>query len=304
MNQLAFMLGGAQDGARRLITPQRELGAYEWLWSQRGATFKRIADRFREEPEALPSDLVAESDATAMGAWVTDHFRARGIERWGVRVHRGGEYPEKLRDARHPVELLYFRGYWEAVEARCVSVVGTRSPTDVGRRRARKLTRMLVDDGWTIVSGLAAGVDTVAHTTALREGGSTIAVIGTPICETYPPENAELQSVIAQRNLVISQVPVHRYHQASPKTNRFFFPERNVTMSALTEATIIVEAGETSGTRIQARAALQQGRQVFILDSCFRPELTWPWDFERKGAIRVREFEQIRDALAAPVHRS
>lgn len=88
--------------------------------------------------------------------------------------------------------------------------------------------------------------------------------------------------------------------QKNPKANRFFFPERNITMSALTKATIIVEAGNTSGTRTQARAALQQGegRKLFILDSCFQnPELTWPKEFEAQGAIRVSDFAQIIDVL-------
>jgi hypothetical protein len=87
--------------------------------------------------------------------------------------------------------------------------------------------------------------------------------------------------------------------QQHPGTNRYFFPERNITMSALTEATIIVEAGETSGTLIQARAALQQGRKLFILDSCFtNPALTWPEKFVKRGAIRVRDYDDIKTALA------
>jgi DNA processing protein len=93
----------------------------------------------------------------------------------------------------------------------------------------------------------------------------------------YPPENRELQQQIADRHLVISQVPIVRYSQQHFRGKKHFFPERNVTMSALTEATIIVEAGETSGTLIQARHALKQKRTLFILDSCFQnPSLSWP----------------------------
>ena len=93
--------------------------------------------------------------------------------------------------------------------------------------------------------------------------------------------------------------PVLRYERQKPPQNRLFFPERNVTMSALTEATVIVEAGETSGTLIQARAALHQNRKLFILDSCFqRSDLTWPARFAEQGAIRVRKPEDIWDNLA------
>jgi DNA processing protein len=156
-----------------------------------------------------------------------------------------------------------------------------------------------VSDDWTIVSGLAAGIDTVAHKTALAAGGRTIAVLGTPLSETYPKENASIQLEISRKFLVISQVPVERYMQQFWKQNRAFFPQRNITMSALTRATIIVEAGDTSGTLVQARAALKQGRKLFILDSCFRNRaIKWPAEFERRGAVRVEKYEQIRDVLS------
>jgi DNA processing protein len=115
----------------------------------------------------------------------------------------------------------------------------------------------------------------------------------------YPKENAQLQERIAADFTVISQVPVLRYENQKVPQNRLFFPERNVTMSALTEATIIVEAGETSGTLVQARAALHQGRKLFILDSCFlRTDLTWPQRFADQGAIRVRTPDDIWKHLA------
>ena len=98
---------------------------------------------------------------------------------------------------------------------------------------------------------------------------------------------------------MFSQVPVIRYSHQGPRQNRIFFPERNITMSALTKATIIVEAGETSGTLVQARAAIRQGRKLFIMDRCFQnPRLTWPSEFEKKGAIRVRDYEEMKHQLA------
>jgi DNA processing protein len=222
-----------------------------------------------------------------------------GISSYGVRVHGAGEYPLKLRDARYPIELLYFQGWWDFVESPCISIVGTRAPSEEGKSRAKKLTRWLVGKGYTIISGLARGIDTVAHTTAIHEGGKTIAVIGTPLSKTYPHENANLQKTISEEHLLISQVPVVRNSKHGPTFNRMFFPERNVTMSVLSEATIIVEAGETSGTLTQARAALQQGRKLFILDSCFLDEqLTWPKKYAEKGAVRVRDFDDIERHLA------
>jgi DNA processing protein len=169
--------------------------------------------------------------------------------------------------------------------------VGTRNPTEDGIARTRKLAKLLVRDGFTIVSGLAKGIDTAAHLAAIEAQGSTIAVIGTPLTMSYPKENSSLQDRIAREFLLISQVPfLSNMHRA-------FFPERNKTMSALTLGTVIVEAGETSGTLIQAKAALDQGRKLFILDSCFQRGLKWPERLKTLGAIRVQDYEDIRGHL-------
>lgn len=275
-----------------------EVGAYEALWSENKTSFKSLAERFSKTPGARPSDLVPESEARQVGARVLAKLRDRTTQRFDVRLNGEVDYPERLRDATYPVELLYFQGRWDLVFTRSVAVVGTRKPSEDGVARAAQLVRHLVKDKFTIVSGLAEGVDTAAHQAAIREGGETIAVIGTPLGQAYPKANAKLQEQIARDYLLVSQVPVERYDAQNPTVNRFFFPERNKTMSALSEATIIVEAGETSGTLIQAREALKQGRKLFILNSCFtRKDLTWPARFEQEGAIRVRDYDDIRREL-------
>lgn len=297
MNLLQF---GSSDLATRAVSPFRELGAYEALWDRESASFKSLAQQFAAAPGAIPSDFVEASVATSYANLVHAKLRSVGIQHYGVRVHGAGEYPDRLRDAEYPIELLYYQGWWELVNSpRSVAIVGTRAPSDEGQRRTRRLVRALLGDDFTIVSGLAKGIDAIAHDTAIREGGRTIAVLGTPISHVYPRENAALQQEIAKNHLLISQVPVKRYdHTPNPKANRHFFPARNVTMSALTDATIIVEAGETSGTLVQARAALKQKRKLFILESCFQnPNLTWPHKFEEEGAIRVREYDDIRSQL-------
>ena len=280
------------------ISPYREMGAYEALWERAGTTFKRLAEQFAESPGTLPSNFVPPDQAEAYAAAVYTHFQNAGVPRFGVRVHGDGEYPPWLRDAVYPVELLYYVGRWELVWKPSVAVVGTRKPTSEGIARTRKLTRALVDDGFLIASGLAAGVDTAAHETAIEAGGDTIAVIGTPLSSTYPRHNAALQKTIAAHHLLISQVPVRRYEQRDYRWNRFFFPERNATMSALTKATVIVEAGEGSGALIQGRQALRQGRKLFILDSCFRRGLDWPVMLETAGAIKVQDYGDIKRELS------
>lgn len=196
--------------------------------------------------------------------------------------------------------MLYFQGNWDLIHWPAVAVVGTRKPSPEGLERTATIARRLVEDDFTVVSGLAEGVDTAAHTAALEANGRTIAVIGTPLGEVYPKSNAGLQERIAHEHLLISQVPVLRYEAQNFRTNRFFFPERNKLMSALTLATVIVEAGETSGTLVQAREALRQGRKLLIMNSCFeRKDLTWPRRFEEQGAIRIHSYADVRRELVA-----
>lgn len=296
MNLLAY----SDDGpALAPVSPFREMGAYEALWLEKGATFKTIAERFTADPSALPSDFVKHAEAERRAKEVMARFKAAGIHRFGVRIHHAGDYPLKLREAKYPLELLYYRGSWELVELPSVAVVGSRKATPKGLERAAIVARALVEKGYVVVSGLAEGIDTAAHNAALEAGGKTIAVIGTPLDSVYPKQNRDLQERIANDFLLISQVPVLRYASQNYMHNRMFFPERNVTMSALTEATIIVEASDTSGTLIQARAALQQGRKLFIMDSCFKRDgLTWPQTYADQGAIRIKTPEDIWVHLA------
>lgn len=289
-----------QNSPAASISPMLELGAYEALWDEERASFKTIAEKFAKAPGAVPSDLVATSKAEQYAEELISYVHRNNITRFGVRVHGAGEYPPGLRDAKYPLELLYFRGWWDLVFSPSIAVVGSRNPSQEGAARTRALVRKLVADDYTIVSGMAAGIDKIAHETAMEENGRTIAVLGTPITQVYPRENTELQERIANAFLVISQVPVKRYARQTSLINKHFFPERNITMSALTEATIIVEAGETSGTLVQARAAIAQRRKLFVLDSCFlNPKITWPQKFAEKGAIRVKTYDDIKRHLSS-----
>jgi DNA processing protein len=149
----------------------------------------------------------------------------------------------------------------------------------VGSRQAASLSRALVAREMIVVSGLAAGIDTAAHTAAIDAGGRTIAVLGTPLEQTYPKENAALQARIAQEHLLVSQFPTGTPVQ--PKN----FPLRNRTMALLTDATVIVEAGESSGTLHQGREALRLGRLLFLLESVVNnPALRWPQEMIHYGA--------------------
>ena len=124
------------DFAERAVSPKRELGAYEALWAREGTWFKSIAEEFRAHPGAIPSDFVSAADIEKYARLALGAIRDAGIKHFGVRIHGAGDYPPKLRDAEHPVELLYFQGLWDLVNTRCVAIVGTREPSEEGKRRA------------------------------------------------------------------------------------------------------------------------------------------------------------------------
>lgn len=297
ITQPALTPGG--DVARPPISPRREMGAYEALFLEKGASFAKLADRFRQDGGALPSDFVPGDLADRCAREATDALRRSGIEDFGILVHGADGYPLRLRDAEHPVELLYRQGDPGLLEMPALAVIGSRRASEAGMLRAARLARELVGRGFAVVSGLAAGVDAAAHAAALDAGGRTIAVMGTPLGESYPPENRALQDRIARDHLLVSQVPVLAHARQSLRQKRRNFPERNATMSALALGTVIVEAQERSGTLTQAPAARYQGRKLFVLDSCFRdPVSAWPHRLEEQGAIRVRNPEDIWDALS------
>lgn len=280
-----------------IINPIEEIAAYETLWENKKASFKTISELFKAKPGSRPTDILNKSkylDNLERIKETIKKLREVNNYRPNLIINGSLNYPSKLRDAREPVELLYYTGDFDLIFSRSVAIVGSRRPSEDGVKRTEKMAKLLVESNFTIVSGLATGIDTAAHRTALINGGKTIAVIGTPLNSVYPKENARLQDYIAKKHLLISQVPFLKYEDQDYRSNRLFFPERNKTMSAITEATIIIEASETSGTLIQARAALQQGRKLFILNSCFENKnITWPSYYEKKGAIRVRDISDV-----------
>ena len=195
------------------------------------------------------------------------------IEKWkgdGIRFVSvlDPDYPQNLREVFDRPAAIYMRGQLLPQDMQAVSIVGTRQASDMGRRRAAKLAKGLVARGVTVFSGLAAGIDTAAHTATLRAGGRTVAVIGTGLNRYFPKENRELQQEIAQNFCLISQFDPN-FGGA-----RYSFPMRNKVMSGLSLATVVIEAGDTSGAKIQAQYALKHGRSVFLLKSLVEQQ---PW---------------------------
>jgi DNA processing protein len=198
-------------------------------------------------------------------------------------------YPTLLNETNEAPPYLFMRGNVDLLNEKIVSVVGTRNPSNEGRERAYRLSKLLGRYGIVVASGLARGIDTAAHTAALDNNQFTIAVIGTPITRVYPKENEKLQKQISEKGLVISQFA------PSAPVQRWYFPMRNGVMSGISLATAVIEAGETSGALKQADYALKQGRIVFIPQSALdNPNITWPKKYiKRPGAVKFSKIEDL-----------
>ncbi|MFE9454772.1 DNA-processing protein DprA [Streptomyces sp. NPDC006739] len=206
---------------------------------------------------ATGPEVDLEAVAAEIAAW----------EREGMRLVTilDEDYPLYLRLVHQRPPFLFLRGAPVEDDLR-VAVVGTRTPTPEGIAHARAIAGGLAERGVTVVSGLAAGIDTAAHATALAVGGRTVAVIGTGLRRVYPAQNARLQQEIAERGLVVSQF----WPDAPPSKSSF--PMRNAVMSGYSLATVVIEAAYRSGARMQARLALEHGRRVFLMRSLMTHE--------------------------------
>jgi DNA processing protein len=173
------------------------------------------------------------------------------------------EYPRFLWEIPSPPPLLYYQGKVNLEENQgnipTVAIVGTRNPTDHGRRWARRLSTLLAQQGFTIVSGMAEGIDGEAHQSCLKAGGRTIAVLGTGVDVVYPSRHRQLHADIQKQGLVISE------HPAATQPNKAHFPSRNRIIAGLSRATIVIEAPERSGSLITASYANEFGGDIYAL---------------------------------------
>jgi DNA processing protein len=168
-------------------------------------------------------------------------------------------YPPRLKDIEHPPPILYVRGEFLPEDHFAVAIVGTRKVTAYGRQVTEELAMFLAANGVTVISGLARGVDAVAHAATLKAGGRTVAVLGCGVDRIYPPENRELAAQMMARGALMSDYPVG----TAPESSNF--PPRNRIISGLSLAVIVIEAGVTSGALITAEFAAEQGREVFAV---------------------------------------
>lgn len=200
-------------------------------------------------------------------------------------------------EAKFAPKMLYVQGAMKIpLPKPRVSIIGSRKASSHGLETAQTTTRTLVERGVVIVSGLAEGIDTAAHQTAIRLGGQTIAVLGTPLNQVYPRKNLELQQEIMNKHLAISEFQVG--HSTRPKD----FVIRNRTMALISDATVIVEAGNTSGSLHQGWETIRLGRPLFICKHVFEnTQLSWPEKMSRYGAMELSDPADIFDFLPSNV---
>lgn len=270
-------------------------------------TFKKLVEYFghpRAVMQATAGQLTRVSGIGPKIASAITGFQAvRAVEReLRLAEHHGCQvltqveerYPSLLKTIEDPPPVLYVRGESSALTTPGVAIVGSRRPSTYGKVVAEQLARELAASGVMVVSGLARGIDSVAHAGTLANGGRTIAVLGCGLAYMYPPENRPLAERISRQGAVVSEFPM------TTKPDRLNFPLRNRTISGLALGTVVVEAGERSGALITAQWALEQGREVFAVPgNVTAPTSRGTNRLIKLGAKLVEGVEDILEELPA-----
>jgi len=220
---------------------------------------------------------------------IWDHLQAQGIQ---VVTWQDAAYPSVLKEIDQPPPVLYLRGSLVPEDGWAVAIVGTRRITPYGRQVADELAAYLAHHGLTVVSGLARGVDAVAHEAALKASGRTIAVLGSGIDIIYPLENKYLAEQIVKQGALISDYP------PGTQPEGVNFPPRNRIISGLARATVVVEAGEKSGALITATFAAEQGREVLAVPGTIHaPQSKGANRLIQQGARPLLAMQDVLDAI-------
>lgn len=272
----------------------RELGAYEALFLEKQMSYASIASKFGNSGKFAPSSLCDDEIIDTKLEELESQFSVDDVKSIQFVLRGEADYPDKLLDAKPAIQLLYYKGDASLFKTKSIAIVGSRKASDYGKKLGAKISKELVKKGFTIVSGLADGIDVAAHRAAIDNGGKTIGVLGTPI--NYPTTRAkrDLVDEIQKNHLLVSQIPVLYYGQSGFQRHKSFFLERNATVSALSVGTVVVEAGDISGSLSTARHAIKQNKKLFIPSSCFKNDrIKWPEKFRELGAIRVNDINDI-----------
>lgn len=257
--------------------------------SMNGASLRRLAATL--DDLQVGTRFVPDEDTEWLLAGVQAAERQGRIPFWEAQVQQLSDdgveiisctdpsYPLNLSMVHDHPPVLFMRGTLTETDQRAVAVVGTRAASADGIKQATRIAAELADSGITVVSGLAKGIDTAAHSAAINAGGRTIAVFGTTIDRIYPAANRRLARAIIHSGACVSQfLPTTR-------TGPWCFAVRNITTSGLSLGTVVVEAGETSGAKMQAEAALAHGKRVFLVEDLTRE--AWAQEMAENPRVTV-----------------
>ena len=278
---------GAELAALVALERSRPRGTAPWK-------IARYVEELGSAIAGLFGDRHVDEDVVRQAQSDVERWLANGLD---MRSVLDETYPANLRGAFDSPPYVFVKGELDDSWARrAVAVVGTRDATPQGTARARRVARTLVDGGYAVLSGLARGIDHAAHTATLDAGGRTVAVMGTGIERVYPAEHRELANrIVTTGGALVSQF------EPNATGARHTFPMRNATMSGMALATVVVEAGETSGARVQALAGLKNGSSVFLLRSLVEQQ-DWARELVNVGkfgatAVVLDDVDQLMSAL-------
>lgn len=270
-------------GAVRLQNLIQHFGSVENAWEAEAPELARAG----LSPRIVERLLQVRQGTDLERLW--ERIQSQGIQ---MLTWEDESYPSRLREIEQPPPVLYVRGELLAEDSWAVAVVGTRRVTPYGRQVSEEVAAVLAANGITVVSGLARGVDAVAHTAALKAGGRTLAVLGCGVDRIYPPEHRALAGQVMAHGALISD-----YAPGTPPESANF-PPRNRIIAGLSAATIVVEAGETSGALITAEFAAEQGREVFAVPgSILAPQSKGTNRLIANGARPLLDARDVLDVL-------
>src|SRR6266436_316134 len=260
---------------------------------------ERVLHASLTELEATGMPVVsAQSLATGKSMELAQQEIAKAVE-CGARIVAldDSAYPARLKEIYDPPVVLFVRGNVEVLSSPGIAMVGTRHPTPYGLGMAERLSKDLAGRGLVIISGMARGVDTASHRGAIAAGGKTVAVFGTGIDVIYPKENSRLsEQILSLGGALISEFPIGTF--AAPQN----FPIRNRIISGMSAGVLVVEAAEYSGTRITARCALEQDRDVYAVPGNVTNKGSWgPNTLIKQGAKLVATWEDVWEELPTDI---
>ena len=270
-------------GAVRMQALIQHFGDLELAWKASSADLaeaglgKKVIER-----------IIQASEEVDLGK-LWEKIEAQGIN---ILTWQDESYPGRLKEIDQPPPVLYIRGEYLPDDLFAVAIVGTRRATAYGRQITEEISSFLAANGITVISGLARGVDAIAHQSTLKAGGRTIAVLGSGVDMIYPPEHRGLAEQMMERGAVISDYALGTPPDASN------IPPRNRIISGLSLAVVVIEAGETSGALITAEFAAEQGREVFAVPgSILAPQSKGTNKLIQRGALPLLSMNDLMQAL-------